>query len=132
MTDYTSLVTRYVMALENRMQAEQAEAAARRELVEYMEANQRKTVSAETPYGKRKVTYSRSTRITIDEKGLKKAIGAKLFNKFTVRKLDRAKLEKALDEGVVSPNTVSPYVKESYSTPYLRVTGVKDDADRPA
>jgi hypothetical protein len=55
----------------------------------------------------------------IDETGLRKALTAKVFDRFTKRVLDKKAMEAAMDSGLVNPVTVSKYVSLKPSRPYL-------------
>lgn len=89
-------------------------------LITQMEADQKKTLSYGAQGFVRKVTYVQTKTFNIDEKGLRKALTAKVFDRFTVRKLERAKLEAAMDNGEVDPMVVAKFVEEKPNKPYLR------------
>jgi ATP-dependent Clp protease ATP-binding subunit ClpA len=44
---------------------------------------------------------------------------AKVFDRYTVKKLDRKRMEEAMDTGAIDPVTVSRYVELKPSRPYL-------------
>lgn len=116
------LVNSLAVARQNKAQIEASITAMEDQLIQIMESEQRKTLKV----GTHQVTYVRSTRVMVDESGLRKALGAKVFDKYTVSKLDRKKLEQALDNGEVDPHTVSPYVREESGNPYIRFTEKKE------
>lgn len=68
------------------------------------------------------VTYVQTKRYTVDEKGLRRALTAKVYDKYTVKTLDKKALEAALDTGELDPLTVSRFVTEIENRPYLRFT----------
>lgn len=78
---------------------------------------------------KNTITYVKATRVEIDEVGLRKALTAKVFDKFTKKVLDKRAMEKAMDEGVVDPVVVAKFVTEKPSAPFLKYTVAepKDD-----
>ena len=71
---------------------------------------------------KRQVTFVQRETYEIDEKGLKKELTAKVFNRFTSPKLDRKKLEAAMNEGAVDTMLVAKHTKTKQSEPYLKFT----------
>lgn len=73
--------------------------------------------------GKRyQATYVQGETTSIDEAGLRKELGATKFRKYTTEKLDRKKLEAALELGEVDPIVVGRFVQVKASNPYLRFT----------
>jgi len=66
------------------------------------------------------VTYVRAERVEVDEKALRKALTAKVFDKYTVRKLDRKAMEAAIDTGDIDPMVVAKHVLTKPGEPYLR------------
>jgi hypothetical protein len=77
-----------------------------------MERKQRKTVTDTLDGHTFSATYTQRTTTQINEEGLRKAMGARVFNKYTIRKLDRKALEKAMGDGVVDPTLVAQYVEQ--------------------
>src|SRR5262245_43815949 len=90
-------------------------------LMKQMEADQRKSYRWEENGQKRLLTYVQSRRTEIDEKGLRKALTAKVFDKYTVKKLDRKAMETAMDAGDVDPVIVSRYVQVNLRSEERRV-----------
>lgn len=60
----------------------------------------------------------------IDEDRLKKALGAKVYNKLTTPILDESKIEAAIRLGEVDPNIVESCI-ETLETPYLEARFTK-------
>lgn len=77
----------------------------------------------------RQVTYTAPVSVTIDEKGLRRALTAKVFDKFTVKKLNRAAMEDAMGNGVIDPLVVAKYITEKPSQPFLRFTEKAERAE---
>lgn len=121
---YSELITQLHMARQNKIQVEDKIKEIETELIHRMEASSRKSASD----GSTRVTYVRPTKVKIDEAGLRKALGAKVYDRFTVAKLDQKKLEAALEKEEIEAEKVSPYVTEVVGTPYLRVTESKEGA----
>lgn len=92
-------------------------------VVAALESRQQKTA---TVHG-RKFTLVAAERTVIDEDGLKKGLGAKVWNKFTIRKLDRSKLEQALLDGSVDPVLVARHSVVKRDTPHIRVSTVETE-----
>lgn len=70
----------------------------------------------------RRVTYVQSERVKIDEKGLRKALTAKIFDKYTKKSLDRKAMEDAMSAGDVDPMIVAKYITTEKSSPSLRLS----------
>jgi hypothetical protein len=67
------------------------------------------------------VTAPRTT-VSYDEIGLKKALGAKTYVKLTVSKLDKAKLEAAVQEGEIDSRIVAQHATVSTGARSVRLT----------
>lgn len=67
-------------------------------------------------------TLVQPTSLIIDETKLKKRVGAKVWRKITKPILDREKLETAIAEGLVTPQTVAACSSEEPKSPYIRIT----------
>lgn len=85
-----------------------------------MEQRQQKTYSWSDGERVKKITFVQRETPEIDEKGLRRALTAKVYDKYTVKKLDRKSLENAMDTGAVDPMTVSRFVTMKSSKPYLK------------
>lgn len=72
-------------------------------------------------------TVARKTSTTVDEVGLRKALGAKVYDKFTERKLKNKKLEEAVELGKVDGLTVAKYLTVTQGDPYVTFTDKEDD-----
>lgn len=91
-------------------------------LMEHMLDKQQKSMS-ETDGGKKyTVTYVQARTTVINESSLRKAIGAATFDKYTTKKLDRKKLEAAIEKGAIDPVVVSMHAEERFSKPFLKFT----------
>lgn len=91
-------------------------------LTKQMEADQRKTFKWNQGGVVKVLTYVQQHQTDIDEPGLRKALTAKVFDRYTVRKLDRKRMEQAMDTGEVDPITVSRFVTQRPKKPYLTYT----------
>lgn len=70
------------------------------------------------------------TTVSYDEVGLKKALGAKAYAKLTISRLDKAKLEAAVQEGEVDSRVVAQHATVSTGTRSMRLTRkVADESD---
>lgn len=99
-------------------------------LLNTMEKKQRKTFSFSIDGVKHTATYTQRSTNQIDEKGLRKALTAKVFDKYVVKKLDRKALEKAMTDGDVDPVTVAKFVQQVPGKTYLtyRTRNEEDEA----
>jgi len=67
-------------------------------------------------------TVVAGSRVTIDDSKLSKSLGAKLWQKITVRKLDPKLLDDAIAKGVVDKVLVAAASSETPTKPYIRLT----------
>lgn len=119
------LVERIVIARNSKAQIDASIKEMESELTATMEALQRKSVSTKTNFGDFQATYVRSEKINVNEDGLRKHLGAKVFKSVADLKLNRKKLEAALEEGEIKHEDVSPYVSSTHGAPYVRYTEKK-------
>jgi hypothetical protein len=113
------LVTDYLQARAERDKAQAHLDEVQARLIKQMEQDQRKSFRWEEDGVSRAVTYVAKRTPVIDETGLRKALTAKVFDRFTKRVLDKKAMEAAMDSGLVNPVTVSKYVSLKPSRPYL-------------
>jgi hypothetical protein len=92
-------------------------------LVAYLTDRKQKTAAVRG----HKFTLVAAERTVIDEDGLKKGLGAKAWNKFTIKKLDRSKLEAALNDGSVDPVLVARHSVVKKDTPHIRISTVEQE-----
>ena len=88
-------------------------------LMKQMEADQRKSYRWTDDDHRYSVSYSVAHTTVIDEKGLRRALRAPVFDKYTKRVLDRKAMEAAMDAGEIDPITVSRFVTLKPSKPHL-------------
>lgn len=115
------LVAEFLM---RRMERDQAQARldeVQAQLIKQMEADQRKTFRWTSDGLMHAVSYVQKGATVIDEPGLRKALTAKVFDKFTNRVLNKRAMEKAMDAGEIDPVTVSRFVTIKPSRPYLEL-----------
>jgi hypothetical protein len=127
-SEYEDLLEAYIEARQHRDEAEAEFRKFEEKLVIYMEEHRRKNLELDDGEHVSRVTYTQSTQVKVDEEGLKKHLTAPVFNKYTVRKLDRKALEKAIDEGAISSLSVTPYITVAKTKPFLKYT-IKDSPD---
>lgn len=72
-----------------------------------------------------KLKVVRGERTNIDPVSLKKALGARMWNTLTERKLDLKKVERAISKGDIDPVIVSQSTTYVNSSPYVRITDSK-------
>ena len=112
--------------LQDLVEAKQAEAAAHARvmacegaLLNYMEAHREKTLVLNAEDRQFTATYTQRTSTTINEQGLRKALRARVFDKYTKRVLDKKALEQAMSAGDVDPMLVAKYVTAVPGARYL-------------
>jgi hypothetical protein len=98
-------------------------------LIAVLEAQELKSTSAEIGDVRYTSTVTSRTQTTFDELGLKKALGARSFNKLTISKLDKTKLETAINEGTLDPAVVAQYTTITPGAASLRLTKKAADAE---
>jgi hypothetical protein len=88
-------------------------------LIKQMEQDQRKSYRWASHGARHTLTYVQSRTTQIDEKGLRRALKAKVFDKYTKKVLDRKAMEAAMDAGEVDPVVVSRFVILRANKPHL-------------
>ena len=91
-------------------------------LCDLMREEEVKTFEVEDDEKTVRATYVSTTRTTVDEDSLRKAVGAVTFNKVSTRKLDKSLLEKAILSGEVDARIVAQNTSVVTSSPYVRIT----------
>lgn len=69
-----------------------------------------------------KMTFVQTESTVINEEGLRKEVGVKVWNKITDRKVNRAKVTKAVEDGEISPEVLGTFVQVKKASPYIRHT----------
>lgn len=95
-------------------------------LIKQMEADQRKSFRWKNRGRSFSLTYVQKHTTMIDERGLRKALTAKVFDRYTKRMLDRKAMEEAMSTGQVDPVTVSRYVTLKPQRTYLEYRDKED------
>ena len=91
-------------------------------LIKQMVADQRKSYRWRVGNELSTLTFVQQRQTFIDEPGLRKALTAKVFDRYTKRVLDRKRMEEAMDIGEVDPVTVSRFVTQRPKKPFLTYT----------
>jgi hypothetical protein len=101
------------------------------ELLRVLEEQELKSTTAEIGGVKYTTTSTQRTSTTFNESGLKKALGARLYNKLTIAKLDKSKLTEAIQEGTVDPAVVAQHTEVVPGAVSIRLTkkAASDEAD---
>lgn len=120
--DQDDLLRRYAEARRAEEESKNARLLLEEELMALLTKEQRKSAETEDGGKTYRVTYVQSETSQIDEDGLRKALGAATFRKYTVERLDRHKLEDGMDAGEVDPIVVGQFVSVKPSKPFLRFT----------
>lgn len=123
-TELSEALARFGQARMQRDAAEAEYADAQEDLVKLMG----KQVSAtgkfvyEGDIHEIKATVVAGTRIITDEPALKKKLGARVWDRVTTKKLDKAKLEDAIATGEVDATVVAACSEEIPNKVYIRPT----------
>jgi hypothetical protein len=88
-------------------------------LTKQMEADQRKSYRWDADGVRHSLTYVQARTTQIDERGLRRALTAKVFDRYTKKVLDRKAMENAIDAGEVDPVVVSRFVTMRPNKPHL-------------
>lgn len=67
-------------------------------------------------------TVTSKATYTFNEPGLRRALTAKVYDKYTFRKLDTRKLKEAVEQGDIDAGVVAQYTETSYSQPFIKLT----------
>ena len=113
------LVTNYLEARARRDEAQANLDNHTARLIKQMEADQRKSFRWDDDGLRRTVTYKQSHATEINERGLRRALTARVFDKYTKRVLDRKAMETAIDAGEIDPLVVSRFVQLRPNKPHL-------------
>lgn len=89
-------------------------------LTDRLSAARRKTYEVQRDGRYYRVTFVAAERTIIDEKGLRKEIGARQFAKITKVSVDRKKLENLIAEGKLSPEVVGKHIEVKKNNPSIR------------
>jgi hypothetical protein len=73
-------------------------------------------------YGGYRATLVKNESYKVNEMGLKRAVGARVYNKVTKSVLDKKKLEQAVTEGLIDPVIVAQNSELSESKAYIRIS----------
>jgi hypothetical protein len=122
MTNPDPLVAEYLQAKQRYENAKADYEEYQRRLIKQMEADQRKYFRWTEDGLTHKLTFVQQHVTHIDEPGLRKALTAKVFDRYTKRVLDRRAMELAMDSGTVDPITVSRFVTQVPKKPFLSYT----------
>ena len=119
----------YIEAKKDADRASERLAGAEAALLEQMQEHKRKNLTLASEGLKFSATYTQRTTNEIDEAGLRKALSAPVFDKFTVKKLDRKALERAMSDGDIDPVVVAQFVQQVPGKTFVtyRVKEVEDD-----
>lgn len=116
--DLEELTSLYLSAKAVKESAERVFSETQESLLAAMREQQRKSYS----HNGRRFTVVASERSTIDEAGLKKSLGAPLWNKITTSSLDRQLLKQAMLTGAVDPVLVAQHTTVQQNKPHIRTS----------
>ena len=88
-------------------------------LLKYAASTEAKTLTSK----RYRATVITSERVTYNNKTLKKALGAKLWNRIKKEQVDSSKLKSLVSGGQIDPMIVAQCSEITKSKPYLRISG---------
>jgi hypothetical protein len=98
---------------------------AKQQLTAFLEMYEIKTEDVELANGETyRVTFVQQQRTTIDEDGIKEALGKK-FHSVSREILDQKKLEAAIESGDIPVDLITPYLGVRKSNPFSKLTRVE-------
>lgn len=118
----TSLFQEVIEARRAMVAAEEAYRALQSQLITIIEARKISEIGIEDNGVKTTARIVRSETTTVDEISLKKALGARTFNKVCIQRVDKGKLQRAMTDGTVDPVVVAQHTVIKSASPYLRFT----------
>ena len=129
-TRRSAALTRYIEAKKAADHAKRDLELAEEELTEALQAAGQKTITLTEGDKVQRATYVQTESTKIDEEGLRKAVGVKIWNKVTDRKVNKAKLVTVIGEGEVSQELASSFITVQKNKPYIRYSeGQKREDD---
>jgi len=124
--EFNELVANMIVLKRRHVEAEAAYEKSRQELTQYMEHHSLKTEVAQVGDSVYQATYVRPEVINIDEKVLIKAVGRRVYNKATERKLNKKLLYSLVQQGVIDGEVVAKASYLSYNKAYPLISEVAD------
>jgi hypothetical protein len=118
----SSTIAAYMVLRQDLEEAQRKMAVITEKLVTEMEEEHAKSFLIHDNEGDHRFTYVRREVPVIDEKGLRRALTARVFDRYTTRKLDRKRLEEAMGTGAVDRMVVAKYVQMKDGDPYIKYT----------
>lgn len=126
----TAFVSEYLAAKADADRANARLNKAQAELLTWMKGHRSKTIKMELGDEEiAQLTYVQATRYEINEKGLRRALRARVYDRYTERKLNRKALEAAIDRGEVDPMVVAQHTVPVVGKPFIKYTVAKGDED---
>lgn len=119
-TRRSGALTRYIEAKKAADQAVRELKLAEEELAEALRTAGQKSISLTEGDKVQRATYVQTETTKIDEDGLRKAVGVKVWNRITNRKVDKAKLMTVIGEGEISQELAASFITLQKSKPYIR------------
>jgi len=129
-TRRSEALTRFIDAKKAADHAKRELEAAEEELIDALRTAGDKSTSLTEGDKVQRATVVQTETTKIDEDGLRKAVGVKLWNKITVKKVDKAKLTTTIADGEISPELASGFLTVQKNKPYIRYSeGQKKEND---
>jgi hypothetical protein len=126
----SAALTRFIQAKKAADQAIRELKAAEEELVEQLREQHKKSVTLTEGDKVQRATFVQTESTKIDEEGLRKAVGVKIWNAITDRKVNKAKLLEQVGTGTLTEQQVAPFITVVPNKAYLRYSeGQRKDAE---
>ncbi len=122
-TQDQQLLADYLHAQEVARLADQVADEAKARLMAYMSLHGQKSAAVVDDDGLTyKATYVQRERDVFHENAFRAEVGEEVFNRYTVRKVDKKLIEQAMDTGELDPLLVGKFVTTMKDAPYLRLS----------
>lgn len=132
-TQYSKIQDKLVRLLEikqKRAALDEEYSTLENEVIALMDKIGEKTATVSDESGALTGTVVRGSTLQINEDGLRKALGAKLWAKVTKRVIDKKKLEAFTVTGEISPMVVAAHSEEKQSKPYVRLSNKQNPKEQ--
>lgn len=123
--ELTTLLTNYRQAKANKEFAEFKLEKAQQELTAFMAEHGIKSTVGTSDGSQYRITMTSSERVTFNEDGLKKSLGADLWKTIVKSKIDSTLLSKAIRKGAIDPTVVAQHSTIKKSSPYIRLSAAE-------
>jgi hypothetical protein len=125
-SDMLGAVLAAQVAKDRMIEAEESFKKAQARLVEMIKEKDQKSTSVRAGNTIIKATVVQAEQVKIDEPGLRKALGAKVYDDLCVKKIDKNKLREAVTEKKVDAVVVAQHTEVSLGSAYIKFSETKE------